>query len=108
MESVFDRSRLDPHGHPHHSGRSLLRPRGAEDAGLVWRGRTAGNAANHARVCRVADSLAFLAITSEFLGGLGLIAGLLGRVAAIGICIAMVSAIVMVHWRHGLFLNWFG
>ena len=20
----------------------------------------------------------------------------------------MVSAIVMVHWRHGLFLNWFG
>jgi putative oxidoreductase len=52
--------------------------------------------------------LAFLAVTSEFLGGLGLIAGLLGRVAAIGICITMVSAIVMVHWRNGLFLNWFG
>jgi putative oxidoreductase len=52
--------------------------------------------------------LAFLAVTSEFLGGLGLIAGLLGRVAAIGICITMVSAIVMVHGRNGLFLNWFG
>ena len=52
--------------------------------------------------------LAFLAVTSEFLGGLGLIAGLLSRVAAIGICITMLSAIVMVHGRNGLFLNWFG
>lgn len=52
--------------------------------------------------------LAFLAVTSEFLGGLGLIVGLLSRVAAIGICITMLSAIVMVHWRNGLFLDWFG
>jgi putative oxidoreductase len=52
--------------------------------------------------------LAFLAVTSEFLGGVGLIVGLLSRVAAIGICITMLSAIVMVHWRYGLFLNWFG
>ena len=52
--------------------------------------------------------LAFLAVTSEFLGGMGLIVGLLGRVAAIGICITMLSAIVMVHGRNGLFLNWFG
>jgi putative oxidoreductase len=52
--------------------------------------------------------LAFLAVTSEFLGGLGLIVGLLSRVAAIGICITMLSAIVMVHWRNGLFMNWFG
>jgi putative oxidoreductase len=52
--------------------------------------------------------LAFLAVTSEFLGGVGLIVGLLSRVAAIGICITMLSAIVMVHWRNGLFLNWFG
>jgi putative oxidoreductase len=52
--------------------------------------------------------LAFLAVTSEFLGGAGLIVGLLSRVAAIGICITMLSAIVMVHRRYGLFLNWFG
>ena len=52
--------------------------------------------------------LALLAVTSEFLGGLGLIVGLLSRVAAIGICITMLSAIVMVHWRNGLFMNWFG
>jgi putative oxidoreductase len=52
--------------------------------------------------------LAFLAVMTEFLGGAGLIVGLLGRVAAIGICITMLSAIAMVHWRNGLFLNWFG
>ena len=52
--------------------------------------------------------LAFVAVTSEFLGGVGLIVGLLSRVAAIGICITMLSAIAMVHWRNGLFLNWFG
>jgi putative oxidoreductase len=52
--------------------------------------------------------LAFLAVTSEFLGGMGLVVGLLSRVAAIGIGITMLSAIVMVHGRNGLFLNWFG
>ena len=52
--------------------------------------------------------LAFLAVTTEFLGGAGLVVGLLSRVAAIGICITMLSAIVMVHGRSGLFLNWFG
>jgi putative oxidoreductase len=52
--------------------------------------------------------VAFLAVMSEFLGGAGLIVGLLSRVAAIGICITMLSAIVRVHGRNGLFLNWFG
>jgi len=52
--------------------------------------------------------VAFLAVMSEFLGGAGLIVGLLSRVAAIGLCITMLSAIVMVHGRNGLFLDWFG
>jgi len=52
--------------------------------------------------------LAFVAVMSEFLGGLGLIVGLLSRIAALGICVTMLSAIAMVHWRFGLFLNWFG
>jgi putative oxidoreductase len=52
--------------------------------------------------------LAFLAVAAEFLGGLGLIFGLLGRVAAIGIAVIMLAAVVMVHGRNGLFLNWFG
>ena len=52
--------------------------------------------------------LAFLAIAAEFLGGLGLIVGLLGRIAAFGIIINMMVAIVMVHGQFGLFMNWAG
>jgi putative oxidoreductase len=51
---------------------------------------------------------AFLAIMAEFLGGLGLILGLLTRVAAFGIFVNMVVAILMVHFPHGLFMNWSG
>jgi putative oxidoreductase len=52
--------------------------------------------------------LALLAMSSEFLGGVGLMFGLLSRVAAIGICVTMLSAIVMVHGRNGLFMDWLG
>jgi putative oxidoreductase len=34
--------------------------------------------------------------------------GLMRRVAALGIAMTMVAAILMVHGRYGLFLNWFG
>jgi uncharacterized membrane protein YphA (DoxX/SURF4 family) len=47
--------------------------------------------------------LAFLAVLTEFFGGLGLTVGLLSRVAAIGIGVTMLSAIVMVNGRYGLF-----
>jgi putative oxidoreductase len=52
--------------------------------------------------------LAFLAICAEFFGGLGLIFGLLSRLAALGIGVNMVVAIAMIHWQFGLFANWFG
>jgi uncharacterized membrane protein YphA (DoxX/SURF4 family) len=51
---------------------------------------------------------AFLAIAAEFFGGLGLLAGFLGRIAAFGILCNMVVAILMVHRQFGLFMNWFG
>ncbi|MGO4885156.1 MAG: DoxX family protein [Bryobacteraceae bacterium] len=51
---------------------------------------------------------AFLAIAAEFLGGIGLILGLLGRVAAFGIFCNMVVAIVKVHLANGFFMNWAG
>lgn len=53
-------------------------------------------------------ALGFVAIAAEFFGGAGLIVGLLSRIAAAGIAVIMVVAIVRVHGRHGLFLNWFG
>jgi putative oxidoreductase len=51
--------------------------------------------------------LAFLAITAEFLGPLGLVVGLLTRVAALGIVAVMLVALV-VHKQYGFFMNWFG
>jgi putative oxidoreductase len=51
---------------------------------------------------------AFLAITAEFFGGLGLILGFLTRIAALGIFSNMVVAIAMVHYRFGFFMNWTG
>jgi putative oxidoreductase len=52
--------------------------------------------------------LAVLAIAAEFLGGLGLILGLFGRVAAFGICCNMVVAVALVHRQFGFFANWYG
>lgn len=51
---------------------------------------------------------AFLAICAEFLGGIGLILGLLGRVAAFGIACNMLVAVMLVHAQNGLFMNWTG
>ena len=51
---------------------------------------------------------AFLAIAAEFFGGLGLIFGVLTRIAAFGIAMNMLVAIVMVHSRFGFFANWSG
>ena len=52
---------------------------------------------------------AALAITAEFAGSLGLIVGLLGRVAAFGIGVEMaVAAFVGGHVANGFFMNWSG
>ena len=51
---------------------------------------------------------AFSAILTQFLGGAALIIGLFSRIAALGIAVIMLVAIVTVHARYGLFMNWFG
>lgn len=51
---------------------------------------------------------AALAIIAEFFGSLGLITGLLGRVAAFGILTNMVVAVALVHAKFGFFVNWSG
>ena len=56
----------------------------------------------------IPTALAFLAIMSEFLGVLGLIFGLLTRVAAFGISATMLVAIMAVHSKVGFFMNWSG
>jgi putative oxidoreductase len=51
---------------------------------------------------------ALLAITAEFLGSLGLLFGLLTRIAAFGVTMVMIVATFLVHAQHGLFMNWSG
>ncbi len=49
-----------------------------------------------------------LAIAAEFFGAIGLLLGLLGRVAAFGVGAVMLTAALMVHLPYGFFANWFG
>jgi putative oxidoreductase len=53
-------------------------------------------------------AFALLAILAEFAGSLGLITGLLTRVAALGIAGVMIVAIATVHIHNGFFMNWYG
>jgi putative oxidoreductase len=53
----------------------------------------------------VPPAAAVLAAFIEFLGGLGMIVGLLARPAAVGIIVIMMVAIAKVHGKHGFFLN---
>ena len=49
-----------------------------------------------------------LIICTEFFGGLGLIVGLLTRIASLGVAGLMIGAIFMVHLPNGFFMNWMG
>lgn len=51
---------------------------------------------------------AVLAIAAELLGSIGLMLGLLSRVAAFGIAVTMAVAALTVHLGNGFFANWTG
>lgn len=48
---------------------------------------------------------AWLVALVEFLGGLGVFFGLLTRLAALALAVDMLVAIVLVHGKHGLFMQ---
>ena len=54
------------------------------------------------------STLAYFVIGGEFVSGIGLVAGLFTRVAALFVVLTMVGAIATVHFRFGLFMDWFG
>jgi len=60
------------------------------------------------RMLHIAAIFAFLATTAEFFGGLGLIVGLVTRIAAFGVFCNMIVAVAMVHGRFGFWMNWTG
>jgi len=59
-------------------------------------------------VLHIPAIFAFLAIAAEFFGGLGLIFGLLTRVASLGVFCNMIVAVAMVHSQFGFWMNWTG
>ena len=56
----------------------------------------------------VPHPLAWLAIIAEFCGGLGLMIGLLSRIAAFGVGCTMVVAVFLRHLPYGYLMNWHG
>lgn len=87
----------------------VMFPHGAQKV-LGWFGGYgfSGTYAAFTEQMGIPGAFVVLAFAAEFLGGLGLIAGLLGRVAALGVLSVMAVAAVMVHLPHGLFMNWSG
>lgn len=53
-------------------------------------------------------TVAVLVTIGEFFGGLGLIIGLLSRVAAGGLALIMAGAVLTVNGKYGFFINWAG
>lgn len=51
---------------------------------------------------------AWLAILAEFCGGLGLMIGLLSRIAAFGVACTMIVAVFLRHLPYGYLMNWHG
>jgi putative oxidoreductase len=77
---------------------------------LAWFGGYGFHATMHFFTANmgIPKAFAFLAIAAEFLGGIALIFGFLSRIAAFGIAVNMLVAILLVHLRNGIFMNWTG
>jgi putative oxidoreductase len=56
----------------------------------------------------ISAPFAFLNIVAEFFGPLGLVTGLLTRLAAFGIGVVMVVAALRSNIKYGFFMNWSG
>ena len=50
--------------------------------------------------------LTLIVVVTEFFGGLTVLLGFLTRLAAAGLAVDMVAAIIKVHLANGFFLNW--
>jgi putative oxidoreductase len=87
----------------------VIFPHGAQKA-LGWFGGFgfSGTMGFFTETLGIPAVFAFLAILAEFAGSLGLIVGLLGRIAAFGIACNMVVATLLVHLPNGFFMNWSG
>lgn len=87
----------------------VIFPHGAQKMlGWFGGGGVAGTLQFFDQAFGVPAFLAFLVILAEFFGSLGLIVGLLTRVAAAGIGLVMLGAVALFHIHVGFFMNWTG
>ena len=87
----------------------VMFPHGAQKAlGLFGGYGFSGTMGAFTQQMHIPAVFAFLAIAAEFAGSLGLISGLLTRVAAFGIFVNMLVATLLVHLPNGFFMNWYG
>lgn len=87
----------------------VMLPHGAQKL-LGWFGGNgfAGTMHHFTDVMGIPYLFALLAVLAEFFGALGLLTGLLTRVAAFGVGATIGVAALMVHVKNGFFMNWFG
>jgi putative oxidoreductase len=87
----------------------VMFPHGAQKA-LGWFGGYGFNGTMHFFTAQmhIPVLFAFLAITAEFAGSIGLITGLLSRISAFGVAVNMLVATILVHATNGFFMNWYG
>jgi putative oxidoreductase len=81
---------------------------GAQKALGWWGGPGYSTTLNSFAGMGIPVAFGILAIMAEFLGGIGLVFGLLTRIAAFGITCVMAVAVFLVHVPNGLFMNWAG
>ncbi len=87
----------------------VMWPHGAQKAlGLFGGYGIAGTVAGLHGHAGVPVIVAYLVIAVEFLGPIGLVLGILTRLAALGIAIDMASAAILVHAPNGFFMNFSG
>src|SRR4051812_19771765 len=85
----------------------VMFPHGAQKV-LGWFGGYGFNATLQGMSKMLPSALVVLVMIAEFFGSLGLILGLLTRIAAFGIGAVMLGAILTVHGKFGFFMNWQG
>ncbi|MGE5218994.1 MAG: DoxX family protein [Chloroflexota bacterium] len=86
----------------------VIFPHSAQKVFGWFGGRGFKGTMKHFTDSKIPTLFALLAIAAEFLGSLGLVVGLLTRIAAFGIACVMLVAIATVHWPNGFFMNWYG
>lgn len=87
---------------------AVIFPHGAQKALGWWGGYGIEGTMGYFASLGIPAVFGALAIAAEFLGPFALAAGLLTRVAALGVVGVMAVSMLMVHVPHGFFMNWFG